>query len=49
MGFDCIKVWLEKSTQYNYLLIILAIASGILYCILKYLKKQTRLLDEKGR
>ena len=49
MGFDCIKVWLEKSTQYNYLLIILAIASGILYCILKYLKKQTRLLDEEGR
>ena len=49
MIFDCIRVYLEETSQYNYLLIISGITGGIIYCILKYLKKRTCLLNERGR
>lgn len=46
--FDFIVVW-HTDVQPNFTLLALAIVSGIVYMVLKYIKKHTGLLDEKGR
>jgi isoprenylcysteine carboxyl methyltransferase (ICMT) family protein YpbQ len=47
--FDFVGEWLEKEKNYNYFLLIMCVISVISYCILKYLKKKTSVLDERGR
>ncbi len=47
--FDGIGVWLRGDTHYNYFLVTMTLLSGIAYCILKYLKKRTQVLNETGR
>lgn len=47
--FDSIGVWLKADSHSNYFLIFITILSGIAYCILKYLKKRTSVLNETGR
>ena len=46
--FDGIVAWLGDIRP-NYVLLALTVVSGIAYLILKYIKKHTGLLDEKGR
>ena len=40
---------IEKTTNYNYFLIICSIITLLLYVVLKYLKKYTDVLNEEGR
>lgn len=47
--FDCIRFWLQGNTPCNYFLIAMSAISGMAYCILKYLKKRTQVLNEEGR
>ncbi|MBK9270293.1 MAG: DUF1295 domain-containing protein [Saprospiraceae bacterium] len=47
--FNVLKVYFSKNEEFNFLLIGLAVFSFILYLILKYLKKYTSLLQDKGR
>ena len=46
--FDGIVAW-QTGVLPNYVLLALTVVSGISYLILKYIKKRTELLDEKGR
>lgn len=46
--FDGIVAW-QAGVSPNFALLALTAASGIGYLILKYVKKHTRLLDERGR
>lgn len=46
--FDFIVAW-QTNESPNFVLLALTFASGISYLILKYIKKHTRLLDERGR
>jgi protein-S-isoprenylcysteine O-methyltransferase Ste14 len=48
-GFNVIGEWIEKQYHYNYFLLGMCIVSAFVYCILKYLKKRTTFLNEKGR
>ena len=47
--FNVIGEFIEGKRDFDYVLIALCIATGILYLILKYLKKYTNILNEKGR
>lgn len=47
--FDFIVVWRTEDVSVNLILWIMALLSGMAYVILKYIKKHTSLLDEKGR
>jgi protein-S-isoprenylcysteine O-methyltransferase Ste14 len=47
--FDLSGEYIERQESYNYFLIIACMASIFSYCILKYLKKKTRILNEAGR
>jgi isoprenylcysteine carboxyl methyltransferase (ICMT) family protein YpbQ len=44
--FDIIVQLLQKSYNYNYVLYVICFITIILYCILRYLKKKTRLLND---
>lgn len=46
--FDGIAVW-QLGFHCNVILLALVIVSGVVYLVLKYLKKYTKLLDEQGR
>ena len=46
--FDGIVAW-QTDVLPNFVLLVLTVVSGISYLILKYIKKRTELLDEKGR
>jgi protein-S-isoprenylcysteine O-methyltransferase Ste14 len=48
-GLDFAGEWVEKGTHYNCFLLVMCIISIISYCVLKYLKKKTNVLDERGR
>lgn len=48
-GFDVAGEWVEGREQYNYFLLVTCVASVVLYCVLKYLKKKTPVLDEENR
>jgi protein-S-isoprenylcysteine O-methyltransferase Ste14 len=48
-GLDIAGELIKQSTGFNYILIVIAIISFLLYLVLKYLKNHTHLLDEKGR
>ena len=48
-GFNIIGEVIKQQNQFNYLYIIICIISIILYCVLKYLKKNTHVLDEVNR
>ncbi|MDR1090452.1 MAG: isoprenylcysteine carboxylmethyltransferase family protein [Prevotella sp.] len=47
--FDLSGEWIEQQESYNYFLITACLLSIFSYCILKYLKKKTRILNEAGR
>lgn len=47
--FDISGEFIENETQYNYLLIAGCVATMITYIVLKYLKKNTTILNEAGR
>lgn len=47
--FDGLTAWQVKAITVNYVLIVMALATGLAYVVLKYLKKYTTLLDEQGR
>jgi protein-S-isoprenylcysteine O-methyltransferase Ste14 len=44
--FDLIEQLLHRSYDHNYVLYIICFMTVILYCILKYLKKKTQLLND---
>jgi protein-S-isoprenylcysteine O-methyltransferase Ste14 len=44
--FDVIVQLLQKSSDYNYVLYGICLITIILYCILRYLKKKTQLLND---
>lgn len=45
-GFNFIGEWIEKEYHYNYFLFFMCLFSIFGYCILKYLKKKTRVLND---
>jgi len=47
--FDVIGEIAERETDFNYPLIVCNIITGLMYLVLKYLKKNTALLNEPGR
>lgn len=47
--FDITGAVVDESNHLNYLLVSACIVTGIGYLVLKYLKKQTSILDEVGR
>lgn len=47
--FDIIGEIAEGRSDYNYWLLAMNVATGLLYLILKYLKKYTDVLNEEGR
>jgi hypothetical protein len=47
--FDITGEIIEKETDYNYFLIVMCILTGLSYIVLKYLKKNTDLLNEQDR
>ncbi|RZJ30216.1 MAG: lipid A phosphate methyltransferase [Flavobacterium sp.] len=47
--FDVTRQIIETDTYHNYGTAILCVLTGILYLVLKYIKKKTRLLDEDDR
>lgn len=47
--FDFIVAWQAPSVSVNFGLLVMTVASGIGYVVLKYIKKHTKLLDEQGR
>lgn len=47
--FDILSVGFAPSLSYNVPLLFMAVASGVAYLVLKYIKKYTSLLDEHGR
>jgi protein-S-isoprenylcysteine O-methyltransferase Ste14 len=44
--FDIIVQLLQENPDYNYVLYVICLISIILYCILRYLKKKTQLLND---
>lgn len=48
-GFDVMGEWAEKEDHYTYFLFVLCVISIVAYCILKYLKKKTKVLNEQDR
>jgi len=48
-GFNIVGEWVEKQENYNYFLGVMCLISAISYCILKYLKKKTQILNEQDR
>lgn len=48
-AFDLSGEWVEHQNSYNYFLIIACLISMVSYCVLKYLKKKTGVLNEAGR
>ena len=48
-GFNIIGEIINKQNQYNYYFITVCIISIILYCVLKFLKKKTHVLNEINR
>ena len=48
-GFNIIGEIIMKQNNYTYYLLVMCIISIILYCILKYLKKRTDVLNETDR
>lgn len=47
--FDITGELLERDTRFDYMLIALCIVTGLLYLVLKYLKKYTPVLNESNR
>lgn len=47
--FDGLSVCFASSLSLNVPLMLMAVTSGLLYLVLKYIKKYTSLLDELGR
>jgi protein-S-isoprenylcysteine O-methyltransferase Ste14 len=45
-AFDLIVQLLQKSYDYNYVLYVICLFTIVLYCILRYLKKKTQLLND---
>jgi hypothetical protein len=41
--------FVKTAHHYNYVLYIVCLASVIVYCVLRYLKRKTQLLNEAGR
>jgi protein-S-isoprenylcysteine O-methyltransferase Ste14 len=47
--FDLSGEWIERQESYNHFLIVACLLSIFAYCVLKYLKKKTCVLNEAGR
>lgn len=47
--FDSLIVGLVGGVSLNYVLLMLTVVSAMAYWVLKYIKRHTKLLDEKGR
>lgn len=46
--FDCIMAW-QTGLSPDSLLLTMTVVSGAAYLVIKYIKRNTGLLDEKGR
>ncbi len=47
--FDVIGEWINKQHHYNWFLLIACAVCIVAYCVLKYLKKKTQVLNEDNR
>ncbi len=48
-AFDITGEIIQGETNYNYVLIVCCIVTGVMYLVLKYLKRRTNVLNEPGR